>query len=197
MKWKWVLGVVSASILLLYAAVYLILLRYDYNSLKPEITRAVKDGTGRELTLGGDISLKIGFTPALVVKDVSFQNASWGSQPNMAAIKRFEIKVRLLPLLSRRIEVKRLILIEPEILFETDISGTSNLAFETTKKQDLTKEEVETMDGGDWKLSALSSKKLRIEKGRINYIDHELKKSMVRQWIPSWQPLQVAQVRPG
>jgi len=176
-KWKWVLGVVAASILLLYVAVYVILSGYDYNGLKPEITHAVKDGTGRELTLGGDISLKPGFTPVLVVKDASFQNASWGSQPNLATIKRFEIKVRLIPLLSRRVEVKRLILIEPEILFERDISGTSNLAFETTKKQDLTKEKDETKAGGDWKLSARSIKELQIEKGRINYIDHELKKT--------------------
>ena len=139
MKWKWVVGIISASVLLSVVAVYVILSSYNYNGLKPEIIRAVKDDTGRELTLGGDISLKIGFTPALVVKDVSFQNASWGSQPELAKIKRFEIKVRLLPLLSHRIEVKRLILIEPEILFETDISGKSNLAFETTKKQDLTK----------------------------------------------------------
>jgi uncharacterized protein involved in outer membrane biogenesis len=63
-KWKWALGIVFASIVLFGVAVYVILLSYNYNSLKPEITRAVKDDTGRELTLGGDISLKIGFTPA-------------------------------------------------------------------------------------------------------------------------------------
>lgn len=179
MKWKWVLGIASAAIVLLVVAVYVILSSYNYNGLKPEITRAVKDDTGRELTLGGDISLKIGFTPALVVKDVSFQNASWGSQPELAKVKRFEIKVRLLPLLSRRIEVKRLILIEPEILFETDISGKSNLAFETTEKQDLTKGKDETKAGGNWKLSALTFNELQIEKGRITYIDHELKKTYV------------------
>ncbi len=170
-------GVVSASIVSLAVAVYVILSSYNYNGLKPEITRAVKDDTGRELTLGGDISLKIGFTPALVVKDVSFQNAPWGSQPNLAKIKRFEIKVRLLPLLSRRIDVKRLILIEPEILFETDVSGKSNLAFETPKKQDLTQGKDETKAGGDWKLLALTFNELQIEKGRITYIDHELKRT--------------------
>jgi uncharacterized protein involved in outer membrane biogenesis len=178
-KWKWVLGIASAATVLLVVAVYLILSSYNYNSLKPEIIRAVKDDTGRELTLGGDINLKIGFTPALVVKDVSFQNAPWGSQPDLVKIKRFEIKVRLLPLLSRRIEVKRLILIEPEILFETDTSGKSNLAFETTKKQDLAKGKEETKAGGNWKLSALTFNELQIEKGRITYIDHELKKTYV------------------
>jgi hypothetical protein len=178
-KWKWIIGFFCASIVLLVVAIYVIVSSYNYNGLKPEITRAVKDETGRELTLGGDISLKIGFTPALVVKDVSFQNASWGSQPNLAKIKRFEIKVRLLPLLSRRIEIKRLILIEPEILFETDISGKSNLAFETTKKQGLTKGKDETKAGGDWKLSGLTFNELQIEKARITYIDHEWKKTYV------------------
>jgi AsmA family protein len=135
-KWKWISGALVASIVLVIGAVYVILSRYNYNDLKPEITRAVKDGTGRELTLGGDISLRIGFTPALVVQAVSFQNASWGSQPNLATIKRFEIEVRLLPLLSRRIEIKRLILNEPEILLETDNSGKSNLAFDTPSNKD-------------------------------------------------------------
>ena len=70
-----------------------------------------------------------------------------------------------------------MILIEPEILFETDISGKSNLAFETTKKQDLTKGKDETKAAGNWKLSALTFNELQIEKGRITYIDHELKKT--------------------
>jgi AsmA family protein len=176
-KWKWIIGGFCAFIVVLVVAAYVIVSTYNYNSLKPEITRTVKDNTGRELTLGGDISLKIGLTPALVVNDVSLQNAPWGSQPNLAKIKRFEIKVRLLPLLSRRIEIKRLILIEPEILFETDISGKSNLAFETTKKQNLTKGKDDTKAAGNWKLSAFTFDELQIEKGRITYVDHELKKT--------------------
>jgi len=176
-KWKWVLGVVSAAIVLPVAAVYVILLSYNYNALKPEITRVVKDNTGRELILGGDISLKIGFTPALVVKDVSFRNAPWGSQPVLAKIKLFEIKVRLFPLLSHRIEVERLILIEPEILLERDSSGKSNLVFETTKKEDPTKGKEESKAGGSWKLSALTFNELQIENGRITHIDHGSKKT--------------------
>jgi uncharacterized protein involved in outer membrane biogenesis len=176
-KWKWVLGIASAATVVLVVAVYVILSSYNYNGLKPGIIRAVKDNTGRELTIGGDISLKIGFTPALVVEDVSFQNASWGSKPELAKIKQFEIKVRLLPLLSRRIEVKRLILMEPEILFETDNSGKSNFAFETAKKQDLTKGKEETEVADKWKLSELTFNELQIEKGRITYINHELKKT--------------------
>jgi len=55
--------------------------------LKPEIRQAVLSAKGRDLTLKGNIGREIGFTPTLVVKDVSFQNATWDSQPDMARIK--------------------------------------------------------------------------------------------------------------
>jgi AsmA family protein len=172
-KWKLILGILCAAIVLPVVAAYIVLLTYNYNSLKPEIERVVRENTGRTLTLAGDISLKIGLTPALVVKEVSFQNASWGSQPNLAKVKRFELEVKLLPLLSHQIEVKRLVLIEPEILLETDKSGKSNLAFDTVRK------EAPSKAAGGWKLPGLTFNDLHIEKGRIAYVDRELKKKYV------------------
>ena len=84
MRWKWIVVGVCGFIVALIIAVYVILSTYNFNSLKPQITKAAKEATGRELTLGGDIHLKIGLTPALVMENVSFQNAPWGSRPDMA-----------------------------------------------------------------------------------------------------------------
>jgi uncharacterized protein involved in outer membrane biogenesis len=94
MRWrwvKWIMGIAAVLIIILIVAGYVILSSYDFNKLKPQIARAARDATGRELTLGGDIDLDIGFAPALVVEDVSFQNAPWGSRPEMAKIGRFEV----------------------------------------------------------------------------------------------------------
>ncbi len=90
MRWKWILGILAAVGVVLLLVVYIIAASYDYNKLKPLITKTVKEFTGRELTLGGDIDLKIGLHPTLEVNNVTFQNAPWGSQPQMAQIKRFE-----------------------------------------------------------------------------------------------------------
>jgi uncharacterized protein involved in outer membrane biogenesis len=177
LKWKWVSAIAFASIALLVVIVFAILSSFNYNDLKPEIIQAVKYSTGRELTLRGDIGLKIGFTPALTVKDVSFQNAPWGSHPELAKIKRFEIEVKLLPLLSHRVQIKRLVLIEPEILFETDGSGKSNLVFQGENEENLTKGRKEISAGGVWKISALTFNELQIERGRITHIDHRFKKT--------------------
>jgi uncharacterized protein involved in outer membrane biogenesis len=170
-KWKWVLGISGFLLVALLVVVYIVLSSYDFNHLKPQITRAAKDATGRELVLTGNIDLKISFSPALVVEGVAFQNASWGSRPEMAKIKRFEVQVAVVPLISGHIDLKRLILIEPDILIETDKSGKSNLDFEAVKKVDSIKKKEEAPREEKGKLPALTITELRIEKGRVTYKD--------------------------
>ena len=169
MRWKWIIGIAVGLIIAVVVALYVIISSYDFNSLKPQITRAAKEATGRELKLEGDIRLKISLRPALVVEGVKFQNAPWGSRPEMAQIKRFEVQVALLPLISGNIEVSRLILTEPDILVETDRAGKSNLEFE--KKPVAEKPKEAPPPKGEMKLPALTIKELRIVKGLMTYKD--------------------------
>ncbi|MCX5908267.1 MAG: AsmA family protein [Deltaproteobacteria bacterium] len=172
MHWKRILGIVAIVIVGLLVAIYAILASYDFNKLKPTITKAAKEATGRELTIGGDIRLKFGFTPALFAENISFQNAPWGSRPELAKIKRFEIQVALFPLIFGKVEVKRLILMEPDILIETERAGQSNLKFEPAKKEELEKKpSQEKKEEPKGKLPALLVNELRIEKGHLVYKD--------------------------
>ena len=109
MRWKWIIGAVAFLTGVIIAAVYITLSSYDFNSLKPQIIRATREITGRNLTMGGDIDLKVGFAPLLLVEDVGFQNAPWGSRPEMARIRRIEVQVALLPLIRGTIEIRRLV----------------------------------------------------------------------------------------
>jgi uncharacterized protein involved in outer membrane biogenesis len=179
MRWKWIIIGFCGVIVVLIIAVYVILATYDFNSLKPQITKAVWDATGRELTLGGDIRLKIGLTPALAVEKVAFQNAPWGSRPEMAKIKRFEVQVALFPLIFGNIELKRLILVEPDILIETNKSGKSNLEFATPKKAVSEKPKEGTSQKREMKLPALVVNEFRITKGQMTYRDGRSGKAMV------------------
>ena len=169
MRWKWIIGIVVGLVIAVVIALYVIISSYDFNSLKPQITRLAKEATGRELKLEGDIKLKISLRPALVVEGVKFQNAPWGSRPDMAQIKRFEVQVALLPLLSKNIELSRLILMEPDILVETDRAGKSNLEFE--KKPVAEKPKEAPPPKGEMKLPALTIKEFRIVKGLMTYKD--------------------------
>ncbi len=49
MRWKWTLLIGIFLIIAMLATVYVILRSYDYNKLKPQIARLVKENTGRAL----------------------------------------------------------------------------------------------------------------------------------------------------
>ncbi len=119
---KWAGG--AAAILVAGAAAFL--LSVDIGSYREEIAAEFRKATGRSLTIGGDMELSISLNPAIAVERVAIANAGWGSRPVMAAVARVEAEVALLPLLAGDIRVSRLVLIEPDILLETNADGLSN-----------------------------------------------------------------------
>jgi len=167
MRWKKIVVIFGVIFIGLIAASLIIIFSYDYNKFKPYISQAAKEATGRELILAGDLKLKIGFTPALVIENITFQNASWGSRPEMAKVKRFELEVALLPLISRNIQINRFRLVEPDILLEINKEGTSNLTFDGKKEAKPAEKKKEDKVA----LPAFLVRELLIQKGQLTYRD--------------------------
>ncbi|MBT8363940.1 MAG: AsmA family protein, partial [Deltaproteobacteria bacterium] len=130
-RWKKILIAAALMIFVLFVALYAFLSLYDFNKFKPMIAKAVKDATGRELTIAGNIEFELGIRPTLVVETVSFQNASWSSTPNLAQVKRLEVQIAVLPIISGKFDIAHLVLVEPDLIVEFDSAGTSNLTFDT------------------------------------------------------------------
>jgi hypothetical protein len=162
---KRVLLVVSLVVLAVIVAAYMFLSTYDFNRLKPTISQAIRNATGWDLILDGDLELRVGLALGLSVEGVRFGNPPWASRKDLATIRRGEGQLALLPLLFGKIELRRLIFIEPDILLETDASGRFNLVFEPIRKLDA-KEPT-----GEGKASAFPLREIRFEKGRITYRD--------------------------
>ena len=114
------------ALVVLVAAAAALLLSVDVSSYRGEIEAEFRKATGRDLAIGGDIDLSISLSPAVVVERVSIANAGWGSRPAMVTLERAEAEVELLPLLAGDIRVTRLVLVEPDILLETNADGLSN-----------------------------------------------------------------------
>jgi uncharacterized protein involved in outer membrane biogenesis len=129
MRWKWFAAAVALIIVILTAAVYVYLNTYDYNKLKPTIAQAVKDATGRELIMDGDLDLKFGLRPTLAVTDVALANAPWGSQPQMIEIEKLQAQVRLLPLLIKTVDFRFFQLDGVKVLLETGPDSQENWDF--------------------------------------------------------------------
>jgi len=110
---------------------------FDVNQYKGEIIEAAENATGRKLQIGGDLQFALSFVPTVVIEDVKFSNASWGSKPDMLTLDKFEVQVSLLALLSGNIQINRVILLEPEILLETNKKGLGNWVFAANKTEEV------------------------------------------------------------
>ncbi len=121
---KLMIGVGGLVVLLIAAAVIVPLL-IPLDAYKPQIAKAVRDATGRELTMG---SIRLSLLPRLAVEvdDVAFSNAPGASAPQMATLKQLALQVQLLPLLSGDIAVDRFVLVNPVINLEVDQNGKAN-----------------------------------------------------------------------
>ncbi len=174
--WKWILGGLFLLLVLLVVGVYAIVATYDFNQLKPKIEQAVLEATGRELSMHGDIELNMGLRPALSVHAVSLENAPWGSPEPMADVQRFELQVALWPLLQGQVEIRRLILVRPQILVESGPEGQHNFEFEKAR---ATQTESETMQdnnsaGDELDLPPLTVYDLHIKDAVLRYRDFKL-----------------------
>jgi len=90
----------------------------DPNDYKPQIAAAVQDATGRALTLNGPLRISKSLWPTIEASGVKLANLPGGSRPDMATAERIEAQLSLPALLRRRLEVSKLTLIGPNILFE-------------------------------------------------------------------------------
>ncbi len=98
----------------------------DWNVYKDPLAEVVRQATGRKLTIAGALTLELLPRPRLVAHTVSLDNASEGSEPEMAEVERLEVRLAPWPLLAGRFELRRLDLIRPAILLERLADGTGN-----------------------------------------------------------------------
>jgi len=101
----------------------------DPNDYKQVFVDAVQNATGRALSLNGPVRLSRSLWPTIEVSDVTLANLPGGTRPDMARAERIEAQLSLPALFQRRIEVARLTLIGPNILFE-QVGGKPNWVFD-------------------------------------------------------------------
>lgn len=123
------LAVAGLVVLLPLVAAAAFALLFDSDTLKVRVADAVRRSTGRELAIAGPVGLAWSLVPTIALREVSFSNPPGMSRPAMAVVSSVEVQVALLPLLSRRVEVRSVTLVGPDILLERNAAGTPNWVF--------------------------------------------------------------------
>ena len=164
---KWLVIGLITLVVVVGIAIAVVLSTLDLNEYRDDIQAEAKKATGRDLTIGGPIDLAVSLTPALVLSDVSFANMAGGSRPEMVSLKRLEVEVDLMPLLQKQIKVNRIILLEPDILLETNAEGKPNWELEGLAGG--TSPEPSASGDGSAPLPAIG--KILIKDARLTYRD--------------------------
>ncbi|WP_027148502.1 AsmA family protein [Methylobacter tundripaludum] len=107
---KIILSTIAAMILLLIALACILPFVIDPNDFKPEIAAAVKDKTDRELILDGELKLSLFPWFGISTGKIALSNAPGFQDRPFATIEESNVTVLLLPLLSKKIEVSRIVL---------------------------------------------------------------------------------------
>ncbi|MEO8441421.1 MAG: AsmA family protein, partial [Betaproteobacteria bacterium] len=107
------------------AAVVIVVKRLDPGALAASLAAAVKSGTGREFTVGA-AHIKLLPRPMIVLTDVRFANADWGTRPWLAEAGRVAAAIDLKRLLIGTIRIKYIEVEAATVLLETNRDGVGN-----------------------------------------------------------------------
>ncbi len=128
---RWLIGLGVLLVVLVggLAAAVMTLNSTDWSAYEEPIAQAVEEATGRKLKLGGELSVHIGLSPAVFARAITFQNAEWGSRPQLALLDKVGIRLKLMPLMFGSIEISRVEISGLDVLLETDAEGKGNWEF--------------------------------------------------------------------
>ncbi|MFT4630338.1 MAG: AsmA protein [Dinoroseobacter sp.] len=124
---KWVGGVVLALMLLIIIAIVVIPQVVDPNDYREKIISVVKTQTGRDLKLDGDLTISVFPWLGVRTQQLSFSQPS-DIGGDMVVVETAQLRLKLLPLLSSRVEIDTVVLESPKLRIITLADGTSSFS---------------------------------------------------------------------
>ena len=173
---KWLLIIGGGLVALVIAALLLIPLFVDVNQYKPEIEKQVASATGRPFAIKGDLHLSLFPWAGVSFSDLHLGSPQGFTEKDLLFVKSFDVRMKLLPLLSKNVQVERFVIEGPKIVLEKNKDGRANwegLGKPAEKgapkpgPQAAPKGPVEGLP-----LKSLAVGEFAVRKGALLYIDH-------------------------
>ncbi|MCJ8501562.1 AsmA family protein [Desulfatitalea alkaliphila] len=177
---KWLAIVFAVLVIVVIVAVIIAPMVINLEKYKPRIEAEAAKALDRPVTLGGRIAPSVFPWVGMALSDVRIGNPVGFSEEHFVSVGEFEVRVRLLPLLSGNYEVKRFVLRDPSIVLEKNKSGRTNLeglgqqegAPDATPPPAPAPEEDPTSAPAQLPIKSLVVNEFAITNGAIRYIDH-------------------------
>jgi len=152
-KLKLVFKILSVVVAILLLALVALIFTFDPNNYKDTITAQVEKQTGRDFEIGGDISLSFFPWIGVKVEEVKLANAEGFSEEPFARMSQLDVKVMLLPLLRKELEVDKVRLHGLFASLEVDKDGNNNwsdlASKEASEKPPETQQPAQATEAGE------------------------------------------------
>jgi AsmA protein len=169
---KWGL-VICASLVVIIIAVLLIAPAFiDIREYKPKVEKLIAEKTGRPFSVGDDLRLSLFPWAGISLSALHLGNTPEFAEKEFVTVKSFEIRVKLLPLISRDIQVKRFILGTPQIVLVKNKDGHVNWSQPGKLKEKSQKTPTSADADTGLPIKNLTVGDFSIKNGSIIWIDH-------------------------
>jgi AsmA protein len=169
-------GIALAGLCILFILALLILPSFiSVQTYKPYIERQISEATGRPTTVEGDMNLSLFPWVGFSFGDLHLGSAPGFKEKDLLVVKSFEVRVKLLPLLKREVQVKRFVVDGPRLVLVKNAEGRGNWEGAGKKKApepgDVPLPEGESGPSQALPIQSLAVSEFTIENGSILWID--------------------------
>jgi AsmA protein len=121
-----ILSVLAGAVVVVAAGLFALWLSVNPNDYKEQIAAAVKQSTGRDLSLTGHMHLSVFPWVALELGPGSLGNPPGFGEGDFLAFNHAAVRVRLLPLLAKRLEMERVDIDGLDLRLSRNAAGMGN-----------------------------------------------------------------------
>lgn len=167
---KWAIMAGGGIFVLIIIILLLIPSFVDLQKFRAQVESQVSKALGRTVSLKGDLSFSVFPWAGISLSGFSVENPPGFAEKEFLKIESFEVRVKLIPLLSKNIQAKGFILKKPMIFLEKNKEGVGNWEGIGKSGAAPKDEKQESSEGKLFKTFFLDE--LLISDGYILWIDH-------------------------
>ena len=182
--------------LLLIAVLVVLIATFDWNRIKPTINAKVSEILHRPFAINGDLAVhwqrevnEGGWRawvpwPHVIAQDLTLGNPDWSKNPQMVSLKKVELRLSPLPLLTQTVSIPRINLTEPNAHLQRLADGRANWTFTFDPKDPNAQPSHWTVDIGA----------IGFDKGHVTLNDQVLKTQLDVLIDPLGKPIPFSEI---
>ena len=142
-----ILAIIGTILVAIVALMLIVLLTWDWDRSRPWLNDKVSQAIARDFKIRGHIVVgwhrpltETGWRrylpwPRFTADDVVINNPAWAQKPEFAHLDQIHFDLRLLPLLTKQIEIPTIVLVNPAVDLERLADGRVNWTIKTRSDQ--------------------------------------------------------------